>query len=372
MPRAAFVMEQQLGHATFYQYLQQRLGNSAEIDINWVPVRYDRKTNQLWEKIPKLPSRVQGILRARYDVHQGLKQKPWDVAFFNTHVPARMAGGLLKSGLAQSRPYVITTDITPLLHDTMSAHYGRPVTKNKLLRAYKHHHHVSMFRNAQRILPWSNWVRESLISEYGVEPHRIQVIPPGVDLDLWRPGDGVDTAAAEDKPVRILFVGGDFHRKGGDLVLRAFAKLPKGQATLDIVTRTQLDGGPDITVHNGIEPNSPKLLELYQSSHLFVFPTQAEAFGIVAAEAAATGLPVIATDVGGLSDIVVHGENGFLFAHDDEVQLAAHLQEVIEQPGLRAQMGAAGRARAEKLFDADKNAKRVLEAVIEAAQLDNG
>ena len=232
-----------------------------------------------------------------------------------------------------------------------------------LLRFYKHWVHTQLFQNAAKVLPWSNWVRNSLINDYGVDPEKIEVIPPGVNVDLWQPlpkSNERQILHNADEKMRILFVGGDFYRKGGDLLRRVFHRLPEGAATLDIVTRTKVEGGLGITIHNGLVQNSPELLSLYRASDLFVFPTRAEAFGIAATEAAVMGLPVIAAFVGGLEDIVVHGETGFLFHPDDEEQLLAYLMQLIVKPDMRIKMGAVARARALRPFDAKRNADRIL------------
>jgi glycosyltransferase involved in cell wall biosynthesis len=214
-------------------------------------------------------------------------------------------------------------------------------------------------------LPWSTWVRQSLVADYGVDPGRVEVVPPGVDLDTWQPGPPRETTG----PLRILFVGGDLYRKGGALLLEAFRALPAGLASLTLVTRaTDLAGQPDITVYNHLQPNSAELIDLYQQSDVFVLPTQAEAFGIAAIEASASGLPVIATATGGLVDIVLPGQSGFLIEPDDAASLARHLHFLAEHPAERRQMGQVGRERASALFDARRNAARVVE-LLHAAPL---
>ena len=62
-------------------------------------------------------------------------------------------------------------------------------------------------------MPWSTWTRRSLVEEYGVDPQRVEVVPPGIDLERWAPGE------RREGPPRILFVGGDLYRKGGATLL---------------------------------------------------------------------------------------------------------------------------------------------------------
>ncbi|MBK9055158.1 MAG: glycosyltransferase family 4 protein [Chloroflexi bacterium] len=107
------------------------------------------------------------------------------------------------------------------------------------------------------------------------------------------------------------------------------------------------------------------MLSLYQSCDLFVLPTEAEAFGIAAIEALAVGLPVITTPVGGLTDVVVDGENGFLLQPGDLQGLVQAMTRLANDPALRQRMGQAARQRAEQRFDARKNAARLAAIVQE-------
>ncbi|MBK8988838.1 MAG: glycosyltransferase family 4 protein [Chloroflexi bacterium] len=355
MVRAAFVMEQHIGHRAYYENLRRFIDQSSSVEVSWIPITYQHAG--ILASLPLLPDHLVGTLSGRSEVRQALKNATYDVALFNTQVPAAIAGSIVRR-----KPYVLCTDITPLQYDEMSEQYGHRADDGGLLSRYKHWANVNLFRNAAKVLPWSSWAKASLMADYGVASEQIVVIPPGVDLDVWKPG-----TAVPDGPLQILFVGGDLYRKGGDVLLQAFRLLPEGCANLHLVTRTSLPPERGVAVYNTMQPNSPELMALYQSAHLFVLPTKAEAFGIALVEACAVGLPVIATAVGGVTDIVVEGENGFLTAADDVHALADHLQQLAANPGLRQQLGWASRRRAEELFDARQNAARVAQIVVESA-----
>jgi glycosyltransferase involved in cell wall biosynthesis len=222
---------------------------------------------------------------------------------------------------------------------------------------------VRTFRGAARLFPWSTWARQSLIDDYGVDPQKIEVVPPGVDLISWVP-----CARQGNDPFRILFVGGDLYRKGGDALLKAFRSLPAGIAELTLVTKSRVQAEPGVRVFNNLQPNSPELRQLFQVSDVFVLPTSAEAFGIAAIEAGAAGLASIVTAVGGLTDIVADGENGFLIRPGDIQSLGERLQLLANDVGLRDRMGKAARQRAEKYFDARRNAERIVSRLLEVAR----
>ena len=352
MINVTFLMEQHIGHQTFCQNLRRFIEPSTQLNSKWVDITYYTEPGYIWERYPVLPAQIRGSLTARMQVRNGLRQAPYDVALFNTQVPAVLGSAFLK----KKKPYVIATDITPIQYDEMGEHYNHHSGGNALLNRYKHWKNVNVFKGAARILPWSSWVGDSLIADYGVEPDQIEVVPPGVDRTKWR-----DTSSySHDGPVRILFVGGDLYRKGGQLLVSAFRSLPAGVAELILVTRTKLKPTKGIRVYNNMRPNTPELLALYESSDIFVLPTQAEAFGIAAVEASASGLPVVATNIGGLPYIVRDGETGFIIKAQDEAALANRLHQLIQDHDMRKRFGRAARQRAETHFDAEKNAMRVI------------
>jgi glycosyltransferase involved in cell wall biosynthesis len=347
-------MEQHLGHRVHYQNLRAFIDLNDQICPTWVPVTYTGLNNFI-ERFPFFSDSIRGSFVGRQQVQHGLKVKPCDVLYFNTQVPAALG-----NARAMGKPYLIATDITPVQYDRMSESYSHHVDSNHVMKQYKHRINTKVFQDAARLLPWSSWVAESLINDYGVDPDRVEVMPVGVDLERWHPVDYVP-----HERVRILFVGGDFERKGGRLLLQAFRSLPASLAELILVTQTPVSPEANVIVHHNIKPNSAKLLDLYQTSDIFVLPSNAEAFGISAVEASASGLPVIATSSGGLSDIVQDQETGFLIPVGDGMSLATHLQMLVENVELRRKMGEASYRRAQGRFDAKKNALRLVEILRE-------
>lgn len=353
--RAAFVMEQHLGHQTLYQNLRAAVAGDERIRPDWIEVSYTTPT-RLDRLAP--PGRLRGALRGRHEVRRGCEDAPRDVTFFNTQVPAVIGGRRIRR-----RPYVLCTDITPSQYDRMAADYGHRVDGAWATRL-KDRRNRAVFRGAARTVAWSTFVRDSLTGDYGVAPDRIDVIPPGVDTDRWSPGP-----PSGNGPLRLLFVGGDLERKGGTELLEAFSALPEGAAELTLVTRSRVAARPGVRVADDLTPNAPELLRLYQTSDVFVLPTRAEAFGIAAVEAAAAGLPVVATRVGGLPDIVVDGETGFLIAPGDAEELHRRLAQLVADRALTRRLGEAGRRRAVTRFDARRCAERLLD-VLRAAVSD--
>jgi len=353
--RLAFVMEQHLGHRTYADNLRAALGDEPTLETHWIPVRYER-TSRWWERIP-----VEGLraaARGRSEVRSRLFDVEVDACVFNSQVPAVLGGRR-----ARRMPYVLCMDDTPRLKDSMAHGYAHRADSGPTGWA-KDRYNRHALRNAAGLAPWSKWVRESLIDDYGVDPSRIEVIPPGVDASAWQPADH-----AGDGPMKILFVGADFDRKGGQILLKAFDALPPGSAVLRLVTRTDIAVRPGVEVYQGLSPNDSLLRELFRTSDVFVLPSAFEMFGIAAVEAAAAGLPVIVTSVGGLGDLVVDGVTGFSMAPGDVDALVDHLRVLADDPAMRKEFGAAARRRAELEFDAGMNARRLVALALRGAGL---
>ena len=126
-------------------------------------------------------------------------------------------------------------DMTPTQMESMGALYGYGRARARFGAGWKRRATDRLYAQAVHLFPWNEWVAASLKSDYGVSANKITAISPGVDQELFRPSADM---RAEDGRVRLLFVGGDFARKGGDLLLR-WAKETRigGPWELHLVTR---------------------------------------------------------------------------------------------------------------------------------------
>lgn len=167
---------------------------------------------------------------------------------------------------------------------------------------------------------------------------------------------------------RILFVGSDFTRKGGDLLLEVFRERLSARADLHLVTGKLSNPLPANTfLHNGLIPNDARLRDLFAQADLFVLPTRADLSPNVVLEAMATGIPVVATRVGAISEMVRDGETGFLVRPNDGAALAERIETVLSDPDRRRQMGSCARRIAERAFSAGVNVPRILVLMKQAA-----
>lgn len=355
-PHAAFVMEQHVGHKTYYQNLRTFVDQDSRIHATWVPVTY-RPSSDQWTWHHLLPGSLRGTLDGRTQVREALRHQ-YDVVFFNTQVPAVLGGPI-----THHAPYVVSTDITPIQYDEMATLYNHRPDRPGPMKWLKHRVNVETFHKAARILPWTQWVSDSMTKDYGVSTDRITVVPAGVDTRFWT----LKPSFNRGERFKILFVGGDFARKGGNLLLQVFHSLPANLAELHIVTQSDIPGGENIHIYRNMQPNTAELLTLYHHSDAFLLPTGADAFGFVLIEAMACGLPVITTHVGGVAEVVADGETGFLVQPGDATALRERLLQLAENESLVRQMGAAAHKRVGIHFNAQIQAKKIVTHLCQVA-----
>jgi glycosyltransferase involved in cell wall biosynthesis len=166
------------------------------------------------------------------------------------------------------------------------------------------------------------------------------------------PADDPLLAALPDEPF-ILYFGDVAEDKGVGRLVEAYAGL-EAPPPLVLIGRQSIAGVAEVPGVVALEPMPhPFAIEALRRSLFSVAPSLLpESFGIVALEAAAAGKPAIVSNIGGLSDIVVDGETGFLVAPGDREALRAALHRLCEEAELRERMGEAAKERA-KLFSAD-------------------
>ena len=219
-------------------------------------------------------------------------------------------------------------------------------------------------RSADSVVVWTDGEKDALVDYWDIDPAKVSVIPPGVDLSRFRPMSQSQSREflgyGEEK--NILFVGRLEPLKGLDVLFRAVAALEDlGNITLNVVggdensqekARLQTLASRMKLTQNVRFIGSVRHDELplhYNAADVCVLPSHYESFGLAALEAAACGRPVVASQVGGLPAIVRNGSTGFLVEPKHSDTMAERLCELLGDDMLRSRMGSAARAHAESL-----------------------
>ncbi|MGH2519637.1 MAG: glycosyltransferase [Chloroflexota bacterium] len=226
---------------------------------------------------------------------------------------------------------------------------------------------------ADRVIAASATERQEMLDFYGAAPGKVTVIPHGLDLTLFRPGDRIaakQRLGVSGRPV-LLFVGRMDRIKGVETLLRATCELVRKQPGCEL--RLLIVGGDrqvrvlddaarellrlralvaELGLRDTVKFIGPReqaeLPVHYAAADVCVVPSYTESFGMVALEAMACGTPVVAANVGGLRSTVVHGETGFLVQGRDPARFAEHIAELLASPELRARLGRNGVERARR------------------------
>ena len=357
-PELALVVEQILGHVTYGNNLSALLAANPRANVSLLEVTM--RTDGLTAHIPGLSNwTAQSAIDAARMIRRRNRVRPIDAMLIHTQVPA-----VLNVRWMRRIPTVIGLDATPVQFDELGELYGHHTSPRPVER-FKRWANVRCYRQAAHVVAWSEWTKQSLMRDYGVAPEKITVMSGGVQVQRWRRVEGVPSP---DQPLRILFVGADLDRKGGRLLLEA-ARMLRAEPDvpafeLHVVTGADIEAEPGVVAHGRFEPNSPELIELYHSSHIFCLPTFADCLPMVLPEAAAAGLTLIATDVGAIREIVRPDDTGLLVPPRDLDALVAALRRALTEPELRARLSRNAAALVSSDHDAAANAERLIDVLL--------
>lgn len=241
-------------------------------------------------------------------------------------------------------------------------------------------------RFADRLIAATPIERADLESLYGADPAKIDIVPPGVNLDLFRPIPRAEARRRIGVPPDhrvILFVGRVQPLKGIDCLIRAMALVLKRHPEFKKNVCISIIGGNphatsgdeqremqrlhalkeslgvgDLVTFLGAKDQNT-LVNYYSAAQMVVVPSFYESFGMVAIEAMACGTPVIASDVGGLAYTVEDGFNGYLVPQKDPATLAEKIILLLKYDHLRNHLGEQARHWAER-FNWENIAEQML------------
>ncbi len=250
-------------------------------------------------------------------------------------------GALFSPGLPPSLPYALLLDHTRALAQASPAWPAAGLAAPPDYGPGWFAREAALYRGASTLACLSENVARSLVRDYGVDRGRIAVVGGGANVFP-------DAAPRRDDGKTVVFVGKDFARKGGPILLDAFARLRRRTPKARLLV-----AGPPAPERRRIPPgvfflgrvSFAELPALFSQSTVFALPTLREPFGIAFLDAMACGLPCVGTRIEAVPEIVREGETGLLVPPGDPVPLALALERLLGDPPLARVMGARGRAR---------------------------
>ena len=354
--RFGFVLNVTLGNMTRYLNLRKYAERDAEVDCSWAPVSHYTP--------PELPSRLRFLpdplfMRARVLQQAApLLSRLGGLDALMIHLFEAELICALRSYVARLPLLISSTDEAPIVdrqrYPLYPSDLRKPVWRQKLRLALD----FWRIRRTDFFIPFSQWAADILVDGCGAPREKVRAIHVGLDLDVWR----LPTTHPRGPRIKILFVGGDFVRKGGNLLLDVFAAEFGDAAELHLVTRQAPSTlPPHVVVHDDLGPNDPRFIELYARVDMLVVPTTADTGPLwVFLEAMAMGLPIIGTDTGSNSELVRHGETGYIVPIGDGRALAHAMRSLSNDAELRRSMGTRGRQLVEAKYSAAVNVPLIL------------
>jgi glycosyltransferase involved in cell wall biosynthesis len=267
------------------------------------------------------------------------------------------------SDLIELVPTIVAHDTTDILSHQLTANLkGTKISRFISIAQsfFTRRKYTPIIDHIKYFLPRTSWAASSLQLDYNVHLNKITPTPGYLDLDAWLPT--VRTTA------NLLFVGNDFERKGGFFLLEIYEKYLSNMCSLTIVSNDEALGNMPLPVGvkliQSVQPDQKNILiSIYQDSSIFIFPTFYDQLGLVLKEACAVGLPIVSRDVGGVSELVKDGENGYLLSYDSSPeQWRDKIVKLITRDDLSRKMGANSRLLAEKYLSAERYKQVLIDA----------
>jgi glycosyltransferase involved in cell wall biosynthesis len=245
----------------------------------------------------------------------------------------------------------------------LSSPYGHPQISRRVIERTLQYER-ELYGRIDVILPMSRWLADSFIRDNGVDPRKIVPVGAGVNLPRIQ-----EVGSRDHREPRILFVGRDFERKGGKVLLEAFRQVRHAvpEAELTLIGPTLASAPAGVRCLGYLSKNSDgglnQLLSEYARATVFVLPSLYEPYGIAFAEAMAHRLPCVGTNICAMPEIIEHGETGFVVPPGDANQLARSLIALLTDPEGARQMGQKGFEKYEREHTWETVAQRMCDAI---------
>jgi starch synthase len=366
------------GAGIHVEYLARELRRVAEVSVEcWGAPRDEAgvTAHRPWAALSEPKPEATALEAMSINLAMAAAVKGVDIVHSHTWY-ANLGGHLAK--LTWSIPHVVTTHSLEPLRPWKAEQLGGGYNLSRFCEQ-------TAIEAADAVIAVSKGMRHDVLATYPtLDPQRVHVIHNGIDAEVYRPLPSDETLVNlgidPDIPF-ALFAGRLTRQKGLQLWLAAAEKIdPRHQLVIvasspdtpelaaevaALAERVRANRGNLVWIGRFIPLED--LIHLYSSATVFVCPSIYEPFGLVNLEAMACETAVVASSVGGIPEIVVEGETGYLIDYDPEDLesfkggLAARVDKLLSEPTLAKQMGKAGRQRVLRHFGWPAIAARTLE-----------
>jgi glycosyltransferase involved in cell wall biosynthesis len=253
------------------------------------------------------------------------------------------AGSTFAWGIPDGVPLVYASDATFRLVENYHPNYRN---LSRAAREVAERLERDTITRANLVLYPSEWAAESAVRDYGADPAKVHVIPWGANLE-----DAPDRASVlgdrKPGPCRLLFIGANWEEKGADIAVGTLNELKASGVDAELVicgcTPSKPCADDGLTIIPFLDKNDreqrERLDRLYRDADFFLLPTRADCYGIVFCEAAAYGVPSIASATGGVAGAIRDGETGFLLPPcATKADYATVIAEVFANPDRLARL----------------------------------
>lgn len=348
MAKLLFVIQQALGWRTYGQQIRNVLEARSDVDWHFLALRFPwpgslvlKRTNLAG--LQKLVRRRDPLVAMAGSLGRPLRRaiqriSP-DAIHFGGHWPAAAV-----AWREDCPPFTVAVDATraSAMRDLRRGRWGTADMARE----------ADLLRRAARIYPVSAWAARSVAEDCAVDPARVRVMPWSVDVSRFVP------PSAEQSPrlPRVLFIGADFSRKGGPRLLKWMQGPLRGLCELHVVSGdAPADSRQPGVVFHGRVANDRLARDVLPFMDMLCLPTLSDMSAWVVIEASAAGLPSVASDVGGIRELIRDGETGRIVRADDDAGFIAALSALIGNPALRQAWGSRARAEVMRFADARAN-----------------
>ncbi len=347
------------GAGVHVKYLSQELSKIMGVEVRCFGAQKSRQKNlsvtgyEEWSSLKNSKKGLHSSVLSTLSANLLIANDPVDADLVHTHTWYSSFAGYLIKTLFEI-PLVITCHslepLRPWKTDQIGTGYNLSLWAEKLA-----------IENADKIIAVSNEMKKDILKLFNIPAERIEVIHNGIDINKWQKTTSADALKRYAIPDKyVLFFGRTTKQKGIDTLIKAADYIePPARVvicTTGADTKEFLKEMEDFakTKKNIIWINKmldeKECIEIYSNASVFVCPSTYEPFGIINLEAMACEVPVVASAVGGIKEIIVDGETGFLIEPSNPEIIAKKVNTLLSDKKLSASFGKSGHLRVEKYF----------------------